>query len=187
MPLWLPLLLGIAIMLKLTDHGPLLYGHRRTGFGGRTFRCWKFRTMVTDGDAVLDQYLKDNPDEAYVWQTQRKLMNDPRVTRIGAVLRKLSLDEFPQLLNVLRGEMSLVGPRPVVSAELEDHYGPAARAYLSTRPGLTGLWQISGRSDTTYEERVRLDCDYVRNWSLLRDMRIIFLTIPAMAMSRGAR
>lgn len=187
LPLWLPLLLGIAVLLKLTDTGPLLYGHRRIGFGGRAFRCWKFRTMVVDGDAVLETYLKANPDEQRIWQTQRKLMNDPRVTRIGAVLRKLSLDEFPQLLNVLRGEMSLVGPRPVVQAELDDHYGHAARAYLSARPGLTGLWQISGRSDTTYEQRIRLDCDYVRNWSLLRDLRIILLTIPAMALSRGAR
>lgn len=187
LPLWLPLLLGIAVLLKLTDTGPLLYGHRRIGFGGRAFRCWKFRTMVVDGDAVLERYLKANPDEQRIWQTQRKLMSDPRVTRIGAVLRKLSLDEFPQLLNVLRGEMSLVGPRPVVQAELDDHYGRAARAYLSARPGLTGLWQISGRSDTTYEQRIRLDCDYVRNWSLLRDLRIILLTIPAMALSRGAR
>lgn len=187
LPLLLPLLLGIALILKLTDPGPLLYGHRRIGFGGRPFHCWKFRSMVVDGDSVLERYLEAHPEEAEVWHSQRKLDNDPRVTRIGAVLRKLSLDELPQLLNVLRGEMSLVGPRPVVQSELDDHYGPAAPAYLSTRPGLSGLWQISGRSDTTYAERIRLDCDYVRNWSLVRDLRIILLTIPAMALSRGAR
>lgn len=186
-PLLLPLLLGLAIMLKLTDPGPLLYGHRRIGFAGRPFSCWKFRTMVVDGDAVVQAYLQAHPAAAEAWRTHRKLDNDPRVTRIGAVLRKFSLDEFPQLLNVLRGEMSLVGPRPVVQAELDEHYGPAAPAYLSTRPGLTGLWQISGRSDTTYAERIRLDCDYVRRWSLGRDLRIILLTIPAMALSRGAR
>lgn len=186
-PLLLPLLLGLAIMLKLTDPGPLLYGHRRIGFAGRPFSCWKFRTMVVDGDAVLQAYLQAHPAAAEAWRTHRKLDNDPRVTRIGAVLRKFSLDEFPQLLNVLRGEMSLVGPRPVVQAELDEYYGPAAPAYLSARPGLTGLWQISGRSDTIYAERIRLDCDYVRRWSLGRDLRIILLTIPAMALSRGAR
>ena len=187
LPLLLPLMLMLAVLLKLTDPGPLLYGHKRVGFRGRTFSCWKFRTMVVDGDAMLARYLAANPDEALAWATQRKLDCDPRVTRVGAVLRKLSLDEFPQLLNVLRGEMSLVGPRPVVRAELEEHYGSAARAYLVTRPGLTGLWQVSGRSDTTYAERVRLDCRYVRRWSLLGDLKIILRTIPALAMSRGAR
>lgn len=186
-PLLLPLMIGIAVMLKLTNPGPLLYGHKRIGFGGRQFPCWKFRTMVVDGDALLERYLAENPAEAFVWRTQRKLDNDPRVTRVGAVLRKLSLDELPQLLNVLRGDMSLVGPRPVVQAELQDHYREASVAYLATRPGVTGLWQISGRSDTTYAERIRFDCDYVRNWSLLRDVRILFLTIPALALSRGAR
>lgn len=182
--LW-PLILGLVVLLKVMDPGPVLYGHRRVGFGGREFRCWKFRTMVVDGDAVLERYLRENPAEAAIWGEQRKLVNDPRVTRLGAVLRKLSLDELPQLLNVLKGEMSLVGPRPVVQAEL-DHYAGSARHYLATRPGLTGLWQISGRSDTTYAERVRLDRFYVTNWSLWRDLRIIFLTIPAVALSRGA-
>ncbi|ARJ68966.1 sugar transferase [Paracoccus contaminans] len=187
LPLLLPLMAGIAVLLKLTSPGPLLYGHRRIGFQGRAFRCWKFRTMVVDGDRVLDRYLQAHPQEAAVWAAQRKLDNDPRVTRVGAVLRKLSLDELPQLLNVLSGEMSLVGPRPVVQAELDEHYGSAASAYLSARPGLTGLWQISGRSDTTYAERIRLDCRYVRRWTLWGDLRIILLTIPALALSRGAR
>lgn len=182
--LW-PLILGLVVLLKAMDPGPVLYGHRRVGFGGREFRCWKFRTMVVDGDAVLERHLRENPADAALWKEQRKLVNDPRVTPLGAVLRKLSLDELPQLLNVLKGEMSLVGPRPVVEAEL-DHYGASARHYLAARPGLTGQWQISGRSDTTYAERVRLDRFYVTNWSLWRDLRIIFLTIPAVALSRGA-
>ncbi|SDL74278.1 exopolysaccharide production protein ExoY [Paracoccus chinensis] len=182
--LW-PLILGLVVLLKVMDPGPVLYGHRRVGFGGREFRCWKFRTMVVDGDAVLERHLRENPADAALWKEQRKLVNDPRVTPLGAVLRKLSLDELPQLLNVLKGEMSLVGPRPIVQAEL-DHYGISARHYLATRPGLTGQWQISGRSDTTYAERVRLDRFYVTNWSLWRDLRIIFLTIPAVALSRGA-
>lgn len=181
-----PLLLGLIIILKLTDPGPVLYGHRRVGFGGRAFRCWKFRTMVVDSDKVLERHLRENPQHAAIWQNQRKLVDDPRVTPVGAVLRKLSLDELPQLLNVLKGEMSLVGPRPIVEAEL-NHYAGSARHYLASRPGLSGLWQISGRSDTTYAERVRLDRFYVMNWTPWMDLRIIFLTIPAVAMSRGAR
>lgn len=184
-PLLLPLILGLVIILRIKDPGPLLYGHRRIGFGGREFSCWKFRTMVVDGDAVLERHFRSNPAAEAVWKEQRKLVDDPRVTSIGAVLRKLSLDELPQLLNVLKGEMSLVGPRPVVQAEL-DHYGASARHYLTARPGLTGLWQISGRSDTTYAERVRLDRFYVANWNLWQDLRIIFMTIPAVVMSRGA-
>ena len=180
-----PLILALVIVLKLTDSGPLLYGHRRVGFGGREFRCWKFRTMVVNGDTVLEQYLRKHPAKAALWNEQRKLVDDPRVTPLGAVLRKLSLDELPQLLNVLTGEMSLVGPRPVVREELA-YYASSARHYLSARPGLSGLWQISGRSNTTYLERVQLDRFYVMNWSLWMDLRIIFMTIPAVVMSRGA-
>ena len=180
-----PLILALVIVLKLTDPGPLLYGHRRIGFGGREFRCWKFRTMVVNGDTVLEQYLRKHPAKAALWNEQRKLVDDPRVTRLGAVLRKLSLDELPQLLNVLTGEMSLVGPRPVVREEL-DYYASSARHYLSARPGLSGLWQISGRSNTTYLKRVQLDRFYVMNWNPWMDLRIIFMTIPAVVMSRGA-
>ena len=180
-----PLILALVIVLKLTDSGPLLYGHRRVGFGGREFRCWKFRTMVVNGDAVLEQYLRKHPAKAALWYEQRKLVDDPRVTPLGAVLRKLSLDELPQLLNVLTGEMSLVGPRPVVRAEL-DHYASSTRHYLAARPGLSGLWQISGRSNTTYMERVQMDRFYVMKWNPWMDLRIIFMTIPAVALSRGA-
>ena len=183
--LLLPLILGLVIILKMKDSGPLLYGHRRIGFGGREFRCWKFRTMVVNGDEVLERHLRENPDQAEMWYEQRKLVNDPRVTPIGAIMRKLSLDELPQLLNVLSGEMSLVGPRPVVQEEL-DHYASSARHYLSARPGLSGLWQISGRSNTTYLERVQMDRFYVMNWNPWMDLRIVFMTIPAVAMSRGA-
>ena len=180
-----PLILALVIVLKLTDSGPLLYGHRRIGFGGREFRCWKFRTMVVNGDTVLEQYLRKHPAKAALWNEQRKLVDDPRVTPLGAVLRKLSLDELPQLLNVLTGEMSLVGPRPVVREEL-DYYASSARHYLSARPGLSGLWQISGRSNTTYLERVQLDRFYIMSWNPWMDLRIIFMTIPAVVMSRGA-
>ena len=185
-PLLALVMLGVAILIKRTDKGPLLYGHRRVGFQGREFKCWKFRTMVVNGDEVLARHFEENPADYLVWQTQRKLTNDPRVTPVGRVLRKLSLDELPQLLNVLSGEMSLVGPRPVVAEELA-HYGATSRFYLATRPGLTGLWQVSGRSDTTYAERVRLDRHYVSRWSLLQDIRIIAKTIPALLSSQGAR
>lgn len=177
---------GLAVLMKLTDRGPLLYGHRRVGFDGKEFRCWKFRTMVVNGDEVLARHLEANPADRLQWEAVRKLPADPRVTPIGAVLRKLSLDELPQLLNILRGEMSIVGPRPVVQDELA-HYGCLAPLYLNTRPGLTGLWQVSGRSDTTYVERVRLDRDYVQRWSMALDLKIILRTIPALLSSRGAR
>ena len=186
LPFLFIIMAGLALLVKATAKGPVLYGHKRVGFNGREFRCWKFRTMVVNGDEVLHQHLQDNPQDAIMWNTTRKLNDDPRVTPVGKVLRKLSLDELPQLLNVLSGEMSLVGPRPVVQDEL-DHYGSTAPYYLSTRPGLTGLWQVSGRSDTTYSERVRLDRQYIMNWSLAQDMGIIFKTVPALLSSRGAR
>jgi exopolysaccharide production protein ExoY len=135
----------------------------------------------------LAHHLAVNPLAAAEWAAQRKLANDPRITRLGALLRKTSIDELPQLLNVLRGQMSLVGPRPVVHEELEQHYGPAGRtAYAAARPGITGLWQISGRSGTSYHERVTLDITYVHTWSLLLDLKILVLTVPAVLTRRGA-
>lgn len=142
--------------------------------------------MVVDGDEVLEQHFRENPADMILWNTERKLTNDPRVTPLGSVLRKLSPDELPQMLNVLSGEMSLVGPRPVVQDEL-NHYGSTAQQYLAARPGLTGLWQVSRRSDTTYAERVRLDHRYVAKWSLLGDIRIILSTLPALLTAKGAR
>ncbi len=180
-----PLLLMLAALVKFSDGGRIFYGHRRIGRNGAVFRCWKFRTMVENGDEVLMAYLAANPAEREEWSASRKLQNDPRVTRVGVVLRKLSLDELPQVLNILRGEMSFVGPRPVVKDELE-LYGTAAPYYLSTRPGLTGLWQVSGRNDVSYGARVAFDRHYVENWSFVSDLKILIRTVPAVFMSRGS-
>ncbi|NTJ41829.1 sugar transferase [Agrobacterium larrymoorei] len=180
-----PIFLMIMALVKFSDKGPAFYGHRRVGHNGRTFHCLKFRTMVMNGDEVLRQYLASNPEAADEWKATRKLKDDPRVTAIGTVLRKLSLDELPQLINIIRGEMSVVGPRPVVDEEL-NYYENAARYYLSTRPGLTGLWQISGRNDVSYKARVDFDTQYVQNWSMMQDMAIIVRTVPAVCMSRGS-
>lgn len=175
----------IALAVKLDSRGPLLFGHRRIGQGGRAFRAWKFRSMVMNADEVLRDYLQKNPDAAAEWRAKQKLRNDPRVTRIGRLLRKTSLDELPQLWNVLIGEMSLVGPRPIVDAE-RHHYREQIALYEGVLPGLSGLWQVSGRSDTSYEERVRLDSYYVRNWSIWLDLCILARTIPALLFGRGA-
>ncbi|MFC4168389.1 sugar transferase [Teichococcus aestuarii] len=176
----------IVMAIVAADGGPAIFGHSRIGRGGRSFRCLKFRSMVPNAAEVLAQLLQNDPEAARLWATSRKLPRDPRVTRIGRFLRATSLDELPQLLNVLRGDMSLVGPRPVVQEELDQHYGVAAASYLMVRPGITGLWQISGRSDTSYTERVALDCRYVREFSFWRDLKILFKTVPAVLFSRGA-
>ena len=180
-----PLFGGVALVLKLTDPGPILYGHRRVGRGGRSFACLKFRTMVVDGDEVLDRLLRNDPAARAEWEATRKLRRDPRVTDLGRALRRTSLDELPQLLNILRGEMSVVGPRPVVDDELA-RYGRSASAYLSVRPGLTGLWQVSGRSDTTYRERIMLDRHYAARRSMAMDLAIVARTIPAVLRSSGS-
>lgn len=180
-----PLFFMIAALVKASDGGSILYGHKRVGRNGETFRCLKFRTMVPNGDEVLQQHLRANPQALEEWTATRKLQSDPRVTRVGQVLRKLSLDELPQILNIVRGEMSVVGPRPVVSDEL-DYYGPAAEFYLASRPGLTGLWQVSGRNDVSYAARVAFDTHYVQNWSLATDLAIIIKTVPAVVASRGS-
>ncbi|KRB61948.1 exopolysaccharide biosynthesis protein [Rhizobium sp. Root708] len=180
-----PIFLMVMLLVKLSDKGPAFYGHRRIGHNGQEFRCLKFRTMVTDGDRVLQDYLRNNPQAMDEWRSTRKLQNDPRVTTVGTVLRKLSLDELPQLFNIIRGEMSIVGPRPVVRDELE-MYEHAAVYYLQSRPGLTGLWQISGRNDVSYAARVAFDTHYVENWSLVRDVVIIARTIPAVCAQRGS-
>lgn len=181
----LPVFLIIWGIVSL-DGGPALYGHVRIGRNGVPFRCLKFRSMVTNSDSVLQQLLETNTECRHEWETARKLTHDPRVTRIGRFLRKTSLDEIPQLLNVIKGDMSLVGPRPVVEAELK-YYGPDLQHYEAVRPGITGLWQVSGRSDTTYAERVKLDTYYVQNWSLALDLSILYRTIPAVMMQKGAR
>lgn len=183
-PVTLPLVLLMALLVAC-DGGNPFFVQKRLGRNGRVFRIWKLRSMVVDAERRLAAHLEQDPAARDQWDSTQKLKQDPRVTRVGRLLRKSSMDELPQLLNVLSGEMSLVGPRPVVNAEL-DYYGASGKYYLATRPGLTGLWQISGRSDTTYAERVRLDRFYVANWGLLRDLRIVVMTVPAILMSRGA-
>lgn len=174
----------IALAIRAHDGGPALIRHRRIGKDGASFPCLKFRTMVVDADAVLVRHLAENPDALVEWKANRKLKNDPRVTALGRVLRSTSLDELPQVINVLRGEMSIVGPRPIVAEETV-RYGSAFADYKSVRPGLTGLWQCSGRNDISYEQRVLLDSRYVREWSLKWDIAIILMTIPAVIRSRG--
>ncbi|MGB3899405.1 MAG: sugar transferase [Mesorhizobium sp.] len=180
-----PLFLLLMLLVKFSDGGKVFYGHLRIGRSGKVFHCLKFRTMVEDGDAVLAAYLARNPQEREEWLATRKLQNDPRVTRVGAVLRKLSLDELPQIFNILRGEMSFVGPRPVVRDELK-MYGTSASFYLKSRPGLTGLWQVSGRNDVSYQARVAFDRHYVENWSFVFDLKILIWTVPAVFTSRGS-
>src|SRR5689334_1027764 len=175
------LLLGAPVFLLLAllvraDGGPAFYAHERVGRGGRRFGCLKFRSMVVDSAARLEALLASDPAARAEWEATRKLRHDPRITWVGRFLRATSLDELPQLINVLRGDMSLVGPRPVVAAELANHYGAAAEHYLAVRPGITGLWQVSGRSDTSYAQRVALDVRYASNPSLLEDVRILLRT-----------
>jgi Undecaprenyl-phosphate galactose phosphotransferase WbaP len=174
----------LAVASRL-DSGPMLFAHRRVGAGGRPFYCLKFRTMVIDADRVLEEALARDPALAAEWEATRKLVDDPRVTRIGRILRKTSLDELPQLINVLRLEMSLVGPRPIVESEVP-LYGEAIAQYYATRPGLTGLWQVSGRSNTSYARRVQLDVWYVNNWTVWNDIAVLFKTIPVVLRRQGA-
>ncbi len=182
--MFLPLIALVCLVLLMQGR-PLLIKHRRVGRGGGTFRCLKFRTMVVDAEAVLQRHLAENPDAHNEWDASHKLKDDPRVTALGRVLRKSSLDELPQLINVLRGEMSLVGPRPIVPAEVV-HYGVHIEHYHQVRPGLTGAWQVSGRSDVSYDQRVALDCEYVASRSFGRDLGILLLTVPAVLKSKGS-
>jgi exopolysaccharide biosynthesis polyprenyl glycosylphosphotransferase len=180
-----PMFLAIAIIMRRTDPGPIIYRRRVVGVGGKEFDAFKFRTMVVNSDEVLREVLERDPEAKAEWDQFRKLKNDPRITKIGAFLRKTSVDEFPQLLNVLRGEMSLVGPRMITLEELEK-YGRWGLNLHTVKPGITGLWQVTGRSELTYEERVRLDMRYIRNYSIWLDLQIVFQTIPAVLLSKGA-
>jgi lipopolysaccharide/colanic/teichoic acid biosynthesis glycosyltransferase len=178
-------MLVIAALVR-ADGGPALFSHTRVGRGGRPFNCLKFRTMVVDSEAQLAALIASDEAARAEWAATRKLRNDPRVTRIGRFLRASSLDELPQLINVLKGEMSLVGPRPVQASELATYYGAAAEHYQLVRPGITGPWQISGRSETSYDRRVALDVAYATQPSLLEDLRILLLTPAAVLSRRGA-
>lgn len=174
-----PLFVLIIILIKVTSPGPAIFAHTRVGFEGRPFRCYKFRTMIADAEAFLAEYLAGDSAAARQWRECQKLSNDPRVTPIGHLLRKSSLDELPQLFNILKGDMSFVGPRPIVSEELV-HYGPHVEEYFRARPGLTGLWQVTGRSTTDYARRVSLDVQYIRTWSIWTDLIILCRTTVAV-------
>jgi exopolysaccharide production protein ExoY len=180
-----PLLIICFTLTAISSRGAPVFRHRRVGFNGKHFSCFKFRTMVPDASERLNRLLEADPAAAKEWQTSRKLRHDPRVTAIGTILRKSSLDELPQLFNVLKGDMSIVGPRPVTEDELA-YYAAATTAYFSCRPGITGLWQVSGRSTTTYDKRIACDTFYARNWSMALDVRILVITIPALLSSDGA-
>lgn len=179
-----PLLLFLAVWVK-SDGGSSIYGHTRIGKNGRAFKCLKFRSMVLNSQEVLQELLRTSPEARAEWDKDFKLRNDPRITKVGAFLRKTSLDELPQLFNVLRGEMSLVGPRPVIDEELE-RYGDNKDYYLMAKPGMTGLWQVSGRNDVDYDTRVYFDAWYVKNWSLWHDIAIMFKTIDVVTRRSGA-
>ncbi len=184
--LMLSLIMPLAAWIIRSDSpGPIFYRRRVLGVGGKAFDAFKFRTMVTNGDEVLEAYFQAHPEERETYGREIKLKNDPRITRIGRFLRKASMDELPQLVNVLRGEMSIVGPRMITAPELAN-YGQWAMNLLTVKPGITGLWQVSGRSDVSYEERVRLDMYYIRNWSIWLDIQIMFQTIIVVLTRKGA-
>ena len=181
-----PLLVYVAYRIKKEDPGPVFFAHTRVGKDGKPFPCYKFRSMVTNSQEMLQKYLSENPAAREEWERDFKLKEDPRITPIGKVLRRTSLDELPQIFNVLRGEMSLVGPRPVVQEELDKYYGETAKLYCTVKPGITGLWQVSGRSDLGYDERVALDAAYIHNRSLWGDIVILWKTIGVVLMKKGA-
>lgn len=180
-----PLLLLVAIAIRLDSRGGVFHRQVRLGLGGNEFRIWKFRTMHRDAGRMLDEHLAANPEARAEWEASQKLRNDPRITRIGQILRKTSLDELPQLWNVLKGDMSLVGPRPIVHNEVAK-YGRYFSMYAKVLPGLTGLWQVSGRSDLDYLRRVELDTYYVRNWSPWLDVYLLARTVPVVLKGSGA-
>jgi Undecaprenyl-phosphate galactose phosphotransferase WbaP len=185
MVLALPLALAIVVAIALESRSPVFFAHTRVGKSHHRFRLWKFRSMVVDADAVLAKYLDRNPQHLIEWSSTYKLKEDPRVTRVGRLLRRYSFDELPQLWNVLRGDMSMVGPRPIVAEEIAQ-YGPAYVLYSQVSPGLTGLWQVSGRNNVSYAQRAELDCEYIRNWSVWLDLALLLRTVRAVMSGRGA-
>jgi len=180
-----PLLTLISIAIHLQDGGPVLFGHTRVGRDGRLFRCLKFRTMAVDAEERLAAYLACDPQARREWRLDQKLRDDPRITPLGNYLRRSSLDELPQLFNVLRGDMSLVGPRPIVPDEVV-RYGWRFRHYCRVKPGITGLWQVTGRNDVSYRRRVAMDVMYARSHCLAGDLRILAMTVPAVLLRRGS-
>jgi Undecaprenyl-phosphate galactose phosphotransferase WbaP len=183
LPIILPTILVLCLLVR-RDGGAGLFGHARMGKDGKVFSCWKIRTMVPDAQARLDALLASDAEARAEWERDHKLRNDPRVTRLGNFLRRSSLDELPQIWNVLKGEMSLIGPRPVTEPELQ-RYGKQAPSYLMMRPGITGLWQVSGRNDISYAERVALDVKYLDEMSLWKDLAILYKTVFAVVGRTG--
>jgi len=182
----LPTMFFIAVIMFSTDRGPILFSHERIGRNGRRFQCLKFRSMVVNSQEALRQHLEARPQARAEWAATQKLRDDPRITPLGRFLRATSLDELPQLINVIRGEMSLVGPRPIVQDEVV-RYADQIEHYAAVRPGITGLWQVSGRSDVGYDQRVQLDSTYVREWSFTGDMVILLKTVKVVALRTGSR
>jgi Undecaprenyl-phosphate galactose phosphotransferase WbaP len=184
-PVLIPIIFVVACVVVLGSPGPVFYSHRRIRHDGAFFSMWKFRTMCVNSAEVLEDYLSRHPEARSEWSKTHKLRDDPRVTPIGRLLRRYSVDELPQVWNVFTGKMSLVGPRPIVAAEVEK-YNDSFSYYCRVKPGLTGLWQVSGRSKLTYDQRVALDREYVDNWSLSRDLKIVLKTIPTVLNQDGA-
>lgn len=182
----LPAMFFIAVIMFSTDRGPIFFGHERIGLNGRRFRCLKFRSMVVNSEEALRRHLELFPQARAEWEETQKLRNDPRITWLGRFLRVTSLDELPQLFNVIRGDMSLVGPRPIVQDEVK-RYADDIAHYAAVRPGITGLWQVSGRSDVGYDQRVQLDSRYVQEWSFRGDMVILAKTVKVVALRTGSR
>jgi Undecaprenyl-phosphate galactose phosphotransferase WbaP len=180
-----PFLLLIALLVKLSSSGKILYKHKRLGINGKYFYTYKFRSMVKNSDELLSKMLETDPDMKKEWEMNQKLQNDPRITKIGRILRRYSLDEFPQLINILKGEMSLVGPRPIVDDEIQK-YGEEYERIFSIKPGLTGLWQVSGRNDINYNDRVTYDTYYLQSWSPWLDLWIIYKTFAVIITGKGA-
>lgn len=179
-----PILICIAIWIYKDSPGPIIFKHMRVGKDGKIFPCYKFRSMCVDAKEKLEELLQNDPEARAEWERDFKLKHDPRITKSGAFLRRTSLDELPQIFNVLKGEMSLVGPRPIIKDEME-RYGNHIDDYLMVKPGIAGIWQCSGRSDTTYQERVQMDSWYVRNWSVWLDIMILWKTLEAVFAKRS--
>jgi exopolysaccharide production protein ExoY len=182
---FLPLMILVALAIWCQDRGPVLFAHRRIGRDGRKFPCLKFRSMAIDAEERLQEVLAADPEARAEWASDHKLRNDPRVTGLGLFLRKSSLDELPQLINVIRGEMDLVGPRPIVDGEIAK-YGARFKHYCAVNPGITGLWQVSGRNDASYRSRVAMDCVYAKSKSLPLDLWILVATVPAVLFRKGS-
>ena len=180
-----PIMVVVAVLVYLQDGGSAVFMHRRIGLGGQSFDCLKFRSMVSNAEDQLQRLLATDPVARLEWDAEQKLRNDPRVTALGRFLRKSSLDELPQLVNVLRGEMTLVGPRPIVTSEIV-RYGRSFRHYCAVKPGITGLWQISGRSEVNYSRRVALDIAFAKNKSLGLYLKVLVATVPCVLLRKGA-